>query len=106
VLLWLSRSLDRLLRKRLVLAGAVFLFGAVGLEALGGVISKTVVGLSSQIQHLLYNLTALAEELAEITGVIIAIWAIVASLRITRGPAGLSIPSPSAAADTSEIPAE
>lgn len=84
VLLWLARSLDPLLRKRLVVAGFVFLLGAIGGEVLGGMITKVDVGLSNDISYLAHSAAILIEETLEVCGALLALRAVLMHLQIRR----------------------
>jgi hypothetical protein len=70
LLLWIARRTDSVTRRRLIVAGTVYLAGALGLEVLGGVLHETV-GLAWS--HPAYILTAGVEELLEAAGVLIAL---------------------------------
>ena len=50
LLLWLARALDPVLRRRLLIAGIVFLAGAVGGEVVGGLIVKVDLGMASEVK--------------------------------------------------------
>lgn len=80
-LLWLARGIDRGLRRRLVLAGAVFLTGAVGLEAVG-----TAYALGSELGNPWrtgrYLLLVAAEEALEMLGALLALGAVLARVRV------------------------
>ena len=80
-LLWLARGIDRTLRLRLVVAGGVFLAGAVGLEAVG-----TVYALSSDLGNPWrtgqYMLLLAAEEALEMIGALMALGAVLARVHV------------------------
>lgn len=80
LLLVAARRLDGRTRWRLVLAGFVYLSGALGFEALVGFLAVTE-GMPGT-HPLLVGITVL-EESAEVAGVLIAVWAVLARLRIT-----------------------
>jgi len=84
VLLWLARSLDPVLRKRLVVAGFVFLLGAIGGEVLGGMITKVEVGLSNDISYLAHSAAILIEETLEVCGALLALGAVLKHLQERR----------------------
>ncbi|MCF6733603.1 hypothetical protein [Blastococcus sp. KM273129] len=81
LLLWLARGIEPALRRRLVLAGAVFMAGAVGMEALGAAFA-----LSSDLPNPWltgrYHLLVAAEEGLEMAGALIAVHAVVARIRV------------------------
>ncbi|MFP5371041.1 MAG: hypothetical protein ACLGI3_09880 [Actinomycetes bacterium] len=80
-LLWVARGIDAALRRRLVLAGAVFLTGAVGFEVIG-----TAYALGSEMDNPWrtggYLLLVAAEEALEMLGALIALHAVLARVRI------------------------
>ncbi|MBM7781378.1 putative membrane protein [Arthrobacter tumbae] len=82
VLLAIARRVDALLRRRLIVAGAVFLVGAVGFEMLGGIIVSLSDNLVLPGTRLLYQFTAMIEEGLEVAGALIALWATLAALDI------------------------
>lgn len=84
VLLWLARSLDPRLRKRLVIAGFVFLLGAIGGEVIGGMITKLELGLSNDASYLLHSMAILVEEVLELSGALLALRALLAQLGLER----------------------
>lgn len=75
ILLLLARRIDATLRRRLIVAGAVFLLGAVGFELLGGIIVNFSDNLAAPGSRLLYQFVAMLEEGLELTGSLIALWA-------------------------------
>ena len=80
-LLWVARGIDAALRRRLVLAGAIFLTGAVGLEAVG-----TAYALTSELGNPWrtgrYLLLVAVEEGLELLGALIALGAVLTRVRI------------------------
>lgn len=82
ILLAIARRIDALLRRRLIVAGAVFLVGAVGFEMLGGIIVSLSDNLALPGTRLLYQFTAMIEEGLEVAGALIALWATLAALDI------------------------
>jgi hypothetical protein len=78
-LLWVGRRIDRTTRRRLVLAGLLYLGGALGVETLGGALYETA-GLSWT--SVPYILTASLEEALEAAGVLVALWAMLGRVRI------------------------
>ena len=80
-LLWVARGIDRALRRRLILAGVVFLTGAVGFEAIG-----TAYALGGEITNPWrtgrYLLLVAAEEGLEMLGALIALGAVLARVRM------------------------
>jgi hypothetical protein len=90
-LLWVAKEIDSLLRKRLLVAGIVFLLGAVGMEVLGGLLETGTVGLGDQAQFTTLHVSILIEESLEVAGVIIALWAVLSHLRFAVSANGLRI---------------
>ena len=82
VLLLIARRIDPLLRRRLIVAGAVFLIGAVGFEMVGGIIVSVSDNLTAPGTRLLYQFVAMIEEGLEATGSLIALWATLSALDI------------------------
>ena len=80
-LLWLARGIDRALRRRLVLAGAVFLTGAVGLEAVGAAYALASEG-GNPWRTGRYLLLVAAEEALEMLGALLAFGAVLARVRV------------------------
>ena len=88
--LWLSRHLDRTLRLRLIVAGAVFLAGSVGGEILGGVLAKVDLGIVGDTKLFAHDAEVLIEEGLEIVGAILAFRAVLLHLHVSNGPEGLA----------------
>jgi hypothetical protein len=91
LLVWIARSIDPLLRKRLIIAGVVFFLGAVGVETLGGPLEVNQWGLPDAQHFLLFNLSMFVEESLEIAGALIALWAALSYLRVSRTPEGFAV---------------
>ena len=94
VLLVLARRIDALLRRRLIVAGAVFLLGAVGFEMLGGVIVNLSENLAAPGSRLLYQFVAMVEEGLELTGSLIALWASLKALDVQWNGRRLTVKHP------------
>jgi hypothetical protein len=90
-LLVMARSIDRTLRNRLITAGAVFLAGAVGFEAVEAVLTQSDWGLDAFRLLLLHDLAVFFEEVLELTGSLIALWAVLAHLSVERSGRGLEL---------------
>lgn len=82
VLLLAARRIDALLRRRLIVAGVVFLLGAVGFEMVGGIIVNLSDNLALPGTRLLYQFIAMVEEGLEVAGSLIALWATLMTLDI------------------------
>ena len=91
--LWIARKLDRALRWRLIVAGLVFLAGAVGGEVVGGALKKLDL-LSGDALIIAYDIEVLIEEVLEVLGAILAFRAVLKYLRISNGPEGLAFSLP------------
>ena len=87
-LIWLTRSLDRVLRRRLILGGALYLAGAIGMEALGGFLTTADVGLDRAGLLIVGDIAVLVEEALEVAGVLVALWAALDRLGVRSGPGG------------------
>jgi hypothetical protein len=85
-----SRRTDPLLRRRLGVAALVFLGGSLGLEAVAGTLVETW-GLSKTAP--LFILEVTLEEATEVAGVLLALRAVLADLRVGIGPQGLVVRS-------------
>lgn len=81
VVLRLARGIDPMLRRRLILAGFVFLLGAIGVETLGGAVamSEQTSAVSPQAS-LLYHLAVAVEEGLEVAGTLMALGATLSTL--------------------------
>lgn len=89
--LWLSRLIDRTLRWRLILGGAVYLFGAALLEAVCGFIANRVDIDTDLGAWTAYQLVMMLEESAEFIGVLIAVAAVLAMVRVVRTDRGAEL---------------
>ena len=87
-LIWLTRSLDRVLRRRLILGGALYLAGAIGMESLGGLLTTADIGLEGAGLLIVGDIAVLVEESLEVAGVLVALWAALDSLGARSGPGG------------------
>lgn len=99
VLLVVARALDSTLRRRLIVAGVVFLAGAAGMELVA-----YATRAREEIPGLYLAMMAV-EEGMELAGALIALWAALAALLFRAGPAGLLVaPAPGTAADVPRRP--
>lgn len=89
LLLLVARRIDVQLRRRLIMAGAIFLLGAIGFEMLGGIIVSFSDNLTLPGTRLLYQFTAMIEEGLELTGSLVALWATLVALDIRWTGRGL-----------------
>src|SRR5690606_37424014 len=94
VLLWAARQLSPRTRRRLIVAGAVFLAGALGAESLVGALYRNL-GLEGG--HPAYMALTVIEESLEAAGVVIALWAVVSRLRLVVGGSLQLTPDPAEA---------
>jgi hypothetical protein len=81
-LLWVGRRIDATTRRRLILAGVLYLGGALGVEMVGGVLYETAELSWTSVP---YILTASLEEALEAGGVLVALWAILSRVQIRVG---------------------
>ncbi len=85
---WVARSLDRVLRRRLILGGALYLAGAIGMEALGGFLTSADMGLEGAGLLIVGDIAVLVEESLEVAGVLVALWAALDRLGARSRPGG------------------
>lgn len=90
ILLWIARRIERRLRLGLILAGAIYLLGAVGFEAIGGIV---VGGRLDDLSRasLPYHLLVGIEEGLEVTGALLALFAALSALTVERTAAGILV---------------
>ena len=88
--LWISRHIDRQLRRRLIIAGFLYLLGAVGFESLGGMVVGGRVD-DADRASLPYHLLLGLEEGFETTGAIVALAAALAVLTVERTASGFLV---------------
>lgn len=87
-ILWIARKIDRRLRFRLIVAGATYLLGALGFEALGGfVVGGRVDELARS--SLAYHVVVGVEEGLEATGALLALAAALSALTIRHTTDGI-----------------
>ncbi len=91
VLLRVARSLDRRLRWRLVVAGAIFLLGAIGMEAAGAAYTLSHPGPNNPWETPVYHLMVAAEEGLEAVGILVALAAAMATVEVRLGGGGLVV---------------
>ena len=95
VVLRIARVLPRRLRTTLVVAGTVFLLGALGVESVAGRLVGGAVDDEVAKATLAYHALVVLEEGLELTGALLALRATLGWLRPTVGPRGLLVaPSP------------
>ncbi|WP_210480625.1 hypothetical protein [Naasia sp. SYSU D00948] len=87
----LGRRFDPLLRRRLVLAGVLYLSGAVGVEAVQFAVGSAAGLPDLEHTSLAYTLGLLLEEGLEVLGVWVALWAVLSALVIAVGGSGLRV---------------
>ncbi|TFB76429.1 hypothetical protein E3O06_03485 [Cryobacterium glaciale] len=88
--LWISRRIDRRLRRRLIVAGLLYLLGAVGFETLGGLAVGGHVD-DTDRASLPYHLLLGLEEGLEATGAIMALAAALSVLTFERTASGILV---------------
>lgn len=91
VLLRVARALERRLRWHLVLAGAIFLAGALGIEAVGAGFALTYPGPDNPWETTTYHLLVGVEEGLEALGSLVALWAALATVEVRVGAGGLTV---------------
>ena len=90
IVLWIARRIDRQLRRRLIVAGIIFLLGAIGFEALGGLVIRGQLDELARTS-LPYHLLVGIEEGLEVTGALLALAAALSALTIERTAAGILV---------------
>jgi hypothetical protein len=91
LVLWLSRRIDRVLRRQLIIGGAVYLCGAAVLESVCGAIANAADISTDLAAFTAYQLVMFLEESAEFAGVLIAFAAVLAMVRIERTARGVEL---------------
>ena len=91
VLLVVARRIDARLRRGLIIGGALFLFGALVLEGLGGLLARSVDLASSPVAALGYQVLLAVEEGVELAGVLVALAAALAMLEVRGGGASVEL---------------
>src|SRR5215218_7470333 len=89
--LWLTRSMERYLRRRLIAAGVLFLVGALGFEGISGVLVVQAGSYDAGTHTVTYMVLLAIEEFLEMAGVLVALWATLTALDIERMPDGLLV---------------
>lgn len=90
IVLRISRQIDRQLRRRLSVAGFVYLLGAVGFEVIGGLAVGGRVDEAAQAS-LVYHVLLALEEGLEVTGALLALAAALSALTVERTTAGILV---------------
>jgi hypothetical protein len=93
--LWLTRSMERYLRRRLIAAGVLFLLGAFVMEGISGVLVVQAGSYDAGTHTVAYMVLLAIEEFLEMAGVLVALWATLTALDMERLPDGLLV-SPAA----------
>ena len=89
--LWLTRTMERYLRRRLIVAGALFLLGAVVMEGVAGVLVVRAGSYDAGTQTVPYMVLLAFEEFFELAGVLVALWATLTALDMERLADGLLV---------------
>jgi hypothetical protein len=89
--LWLTRTMERYFRRRLIVAGALFLLGAVVMEGIAGVTVVQAGSYDAGTQTVVYMVLLAIEEFLELAGVLFALWATLTALDMERRPEGLRV---------------
>lgn len=90
LVLWVARKIDRELRRRLIVAGIIYLLGAVGFEAIGGIVVGGQLDDLSRAS-LPYHLLVGIEEGLEVAGALLALRAGLSGLIVERTAAGILV---------------
>jgi hypothetical protein len=85
----LIRGLAPSSRRRFIVAGVIYVSGAIGLEMVGGKYQE----LAGVTRNLVYEAIATTEESMEIAGLILLVHALVSLLRLELGGAAIAIPA-------------
>ncbi|MDJ0350512.1 hypothetical protein [Cryobacterium sp. PH29-G1] len=103
IVLWIARHIDLNLRRRLIVAGIIYLLGAVGVEAISGV---AVGGHQDDLARasLEYHVLLGIEEGLEVTGALLALAAALYALSIERTAAGILVRTRSGRSAASQHP--
>jgi hypothetical protein len=89
--LWLTRTMEQFFRRRLIVAGALFLLGAVFVEGVAGVTVVQAGSYDAGTQTVAYMVLLAIEEFLELAGVLFALWATLTALDMERRPEGLRV---------------
>jgi hypothetical protein len=89
--LWLTRTMERYLRRRLIAAGVIFLLGAFVMEGVSGVLVVQAGSYDAGTQTVAYMVLLGIEEFLELAGVLLALWATLTALDMERLPDGLLV---------------
>lgn len=81
-LLIVARRIDARLRRGLIIGGAVFLFGAIVLEGLGGLLTRSTDLATDAVAALGFEVLLAFEEGVELAGVLIALGAALAMIEV------------------------
>ena len=84
-LLVVARRIDARLRRGLIIGGGLFLFGAIVLEGLGGLLARSVDLTMSPGAALGYQVLLAVEEGVELAGVLVALAAVLAMIEVRGG---------------------
>ena len=90
-LLRVARGIDPTMRRRLLVAGVVYLMGAIGMEALQEVFFELSGPSHSMLFDVLLKTIVAVEEGLEVAGVLLALRAVWHPLQVRSGPSGLTI---------------
>jgi len=89
--LWLTRTMEQYFRRRLIVAGGLFLLGAVVTEGISGVTVVDAGSYDAGTQTATYMVLLAVEEFLELAGVLFALWATLAALDMERRADGLHV---------------
>lgn len=90
-LLWAARRIDRVLRIRLIVAGALYFLGAVGMETATGAIEESADLTTDFGAALAHEVVMGLEESLEFAGVLVAFAAVLAMFDVAQTDRGLVV---------------
>ena len=102
VVLWVARKIDPALRRKLLLAGAVYLLGAAVTEGIEAVVVLAQPSKSEALASFAYVLSDALEESLEVAGVLLAIRAALQFLHVRVTWAGAAAGAPTQAVSPAE----
>ena len=93
VVLRVARGIEPTMRRRLIVAGVVYLTGAAGMEALQEVFFDLSGETHTTLVNVLLKVVVAVEEGLEVTGVLLGMRAVWGALLVRNGPGGLTVRS-------------
>ncbi len=90
-LLIVARHIDAQLRRGLIIGGALFLFGAIVLEGLGGLLARSVDLADAPVAAVGAEVLLAVEEGVELAGVLVALAAVLGMIEVRRERESVSL---------------